>query len=271
MSILLLGTPLIGAIPEPGLGADSPTARPTQLRTAEASYRRYVIGQADGLAKAAAAFNGTVGRGNLDVARAEYSGVRRFYERIEAVAATFGALDANLDAHYGDVPEAKWRGFHRIERDLFERRLINVMTKRRAREFAADSRALAGRVRTLAYPPTANLQGATELLNEISSAKVTGEEERYSHTDMNTIAANLEGARAAFTTSAPALKATNSPLVATIAARFAALNALLPRHRRGSGWVTYTAVTPAQRRELSQAVDALAEPLSKAAAALAVA
>ena len=38
--------------------------------------------------------------------------------------------------------------------------------------------------------------GAVELLNEVSSSKVTGEEERYSHTDLYDFAANVEGASA---------------------------------------------------------------------------
>ncbi len=35
--------------------------------------------------------------------------------------------------------------------------------------------------------------GAVELLNEVSTSKVTGEEERYSHTDLWDFQANVEG------------------------------------------------------------------------------
>ena len=43
---------------------------------------------------------------------------------------------------------------------------------------------------------------------------------------------------------------------------------LLDQYRRGSGWVTYTALTKAQVKELSDSVNALSEPLSKLTAAV---
>ena len=40
-------------------------------------------------------------------------------------------------------------------------------------------------------------------------------------------------------------------------------------YQKGGGWVLYTTVPPAERRGLSRAVDALAEPLSNMSAIVA--
>ncbi|MDX6665378.1 MAG: hypothetical protein QOG68_1584, partial [Solirubrobacteraceae bacterium] len=61
-------------------------------------------------------------------------------------------------------------------------------------------------------------------------------------------------------------------LSATIAARFDAVQRTLARYRRpaaASGWAPYEELTAADRRRLSQAIDALAEPLSTVAARVA--
>lgn len=39
------------------------------------------------------------------------------------------------------------------------------------------------------------LQGSVDLLNEVSTSKITGEEEIYSHTDLYDFKANIEGAQ----------------------------------------------------------------------------
>ncbi len=105
--------------------------------------------------------------------------------------------------------------------------------------------------------------GAVELLNEVSATKITGEEERYSHTDLYDIAANVEGAKVAFDFVKPVVKRENPELVAEIEASFADVEREIKPYRRGNGWVSYEKVDEGQRRELSQKIDALAEPLSR--------
>ena len=43
--------------------------------------------------------------------------------------------------------------------------------------------------------PKLMLQGSVDLLNEVSTSKITGEEEIYSHTDLYDFKANIEGAQ----------------------------------------------------------------------------
>jgi iron uptake system component EfeO len=94
---------------------------------------------------------------------------------------------------------------------------------------------------------------------------VTGEEDRYSHTDLWDFAANVAGAQKVFELLKPALTAKDPALAERIEARFADVNNGLSRYRRGEGWVPYDAVPESQRRQLASLVNALAEPLSKVA------
>ena len=48
--------------------------------------------------------------------------------------------------------------------------------------------------------------GAKELLDEVASGKITGEEDRYSHTDLWDFNANVDGSKAAVAALRPALE-----------------------------------------------------------------
>lgn len=114
--------------------------------------------------------------------------------------------------------------------------------------------------------------GAKELLDEVATGKVTGEEERYSHTDLVDFKANVEGAEKSYEL-LKAVTAKNDPeLAKQLDTQFAALNTLLDKYRADKNtyeFTSYDKVGEAQRKELSDGVSALAEPLSKLAAAVA--
>lgn len=126
-----------------------------------------------------------------------------------------------------------------------------------------DVEALRGKVGGLELEPSDPVVGSIELLNEVSADKITGEEERYSHTDLYSIAANIEGSETAFESLRPVLTEEDPKLVEEIEGRFDALYDTLQPYREGDGWVPYTKLDEGERRELSQSVDALAEPLSR--------
>lgn len=119
--------------------------------------------------------------------------------------------------------------------------------------------------------PTSMANGAKELLDEVATGKVTGEEERYSHTDLVDFKANVEGAEESYTL-LKAVAAENDPeLTKELDQQFAALNTLLDKYRAdktGYDFVSYDKVGKDDRKELSDAVNALAEPLSQLAAAV---
>ena len=80
--------------------------------------------------------------------------------------------------------------------------------------------------------------------------------------------ANIEGARVGFEGLRPLLKQKNPDLDTQITARFAAIQALLDAQRDGDGFKTYDQLTKAEIKELSNAVNALSEPMSKLAVAV---
>ena len=203
--------------------------------------------------------------GELERAQALYGPTRAHYEAVEPVAESFGGLDPRIDARVNDVARrSDWRGFHRIEQILWVGG-TTAGTGRYGAELGADVAELHRRAARIEYQPAQLAGGAVDLLNEIAASKITGEEERHSHTDLSDFHANLEGALVAFDLLQPALRATgHAALGATIAARFASVESALDRSRRPTplGSALYDELTPADRRTLVQRIDALAEPLS---------
>ena len=135
-----------------------------------------------------------------------------------------------------------------------------------------DVNALNRQVRTIQLQPAQLANGAVELMNEVANSKITGEEDRYSHTDLSDFEGNLTGARVAFELLRPALvKRGDGKLASDIAARFAAVQKGLDSYRRNTplGFAYYGELTAADRLRFAQQVDALAEPLSTVASRVA--
>ncbi|HEY9389292.1 MAG TPA: iron uptake system protein EfeO [Mycobacteriales bacterium] len=247
-------------------GSTSTPAASPELTEALEQYRSYVEDQVKQLVAATKEFTDAVRAGDVARAKQLYAPTRVFYERIEPVAETFGDLDPAIDARINDVDDpSRWTGFHRIEQALWERGSTAGMAPV-ADRLKLDVDKLAVAVETIDYQPAQLANGASELLDEVANSKVTGEEERYSHTDLVDFAANLDGAEKAFTLLEPELTKRDPALASTINERFAAVRTALDRHRDGDGYQPYTELTPAQVRDLASVVNALAEPLSQVAA-----
>jgi iron uptake system component EfeO len=236
-----------------------------QLKRATAAYAVYVNRQLAELTRRTAAFTAAIRSGDTAEAKRLYAATRAPFERIEPVAESFGELDPRIDARENDVAAGeRWTGFHRIEKALFAQNTTKGLGPY-ADQLTADVARLSRKARTLTYQPAELANGATGLLDEISKSKITGEEDRYSRTDLWDIAASLEGSQKAYELLRPALAAKNRELARQIDGRYAAVDRLLAKYRRGEGFVLYTALGPADTQKLSQAIDALAEPLSHVA------
>jgi iron uptake system component EfeO len=235
-----------------------------RLDKAAAGYRKYVIAQSAALVQGTEQFTDAVDAGDLAQARKLYETSRLPYERIEPVAESFGNLDPKIDARINDVePGQKWTGFHPLERALFQKN-TTTGTSALTKQLNADVAALNRRVAKTNYEPAQLANGAVELLNEVSKSKITGEEERYSHVDLTTFKANVDGALKAFELLKPELAGHDSELADEVDQRFDDLYAALaPYKESGDVYRNYSKVTDAQRRKLSQAVDALAQPLAE--------
>ena len=233
-----------------------------ELDRAAREYQDYVDGQSELLVERTEDFVAAVKAGDVAEARKLYAPSRVPWERVEPIAEKFGTLDPEVDAREGDVPDKHWTGFHRIEQALWVENTTEGQDEY-ADELMSDVERLERKVDEVKLQASDPVFGAVELLNEVSATKITGEEERYSHTDLYDIAANVEGAKVAFDFVKPVVKRENPELVAEIEARFDDVEREIEPYRRGDGWVSYEKVDEKERRELSQKIDALAEPLSR--------
>lgn len=233
------------------------------------TYLAYVKEQADALVTATRAFTDAVRAGDVAKAKSAFASARVPYETIEPIAESFGDLDPAIDARDGDVPADQWTGFHRIEKALWVDGDVASMGPI-ADRLDADVAKLQSLITTLQFEPAQIANGAVELLNEVSSSKITGEEDRYSHTDLSDFAANLAGAKAAFGAVRPILAVGNLSLAQSLDQRFSSVQAALDVHKSttgpAGGYVTFDTLQPEQTRTLSTSVDSLAEPLSQVAA-----
>ncbi len=235
---------------------------------AVATYRGYLEENAGELVAKTRPFVAAVEAGNAAEAKALYATARTPYERIEPVAESFGDLDPRIDARENDVEASEFGGFHRIEKALWEGGTTAGMAPV-ARQLQRDVEELARRVKGVELRAVQIANGANELLGEVSASKITGEEERYSHTDLYDFEANVEGAEAAFEAVKPLLDETDPELSGEIEADFKIVFAELQPYRSGNGFVPYTQLTPADTRKLARAIDTVAEKLSRVPAAIA--
>jgi iron uptake system component EfeO len=238
------------------------------LAAASTRYRNYVVAEVAALQTTTRSFTDAVRAGDVAQAKARYAPARTHYEHIASAIESLGDFGDNIDMGAGDVAEpARWIGFHRIEKALWADGTLVGMTPY-ANELDLDIFALKARAARSAFAPAEVAGRACDLLTEISTTTVAGEDERYSHTDLWDVAAGIAGAEEAFAALRPALVVRDAALVTQIEARFADVTAWLDRYRQGAGYVDWTAVPQPQLRALSVAVDALAEPMSQMAATL---
>ena len=245
------------------------------VEQANQKYGEYVQDQTEQLVAGTARFVAAYKAGKDDEARAIYPVARMHWERIETVAESFGDLDPKLDLREADLePGQKWTGWHRIEKDLWPARAKNYKQLSKAERVAysddlvKNTAILHERVPKLTFRADEIANGSRGLLDEVATGKITGEEEYWSRTDLWDFQANIEGAFVGFDGLRPLLKQKNPELDSQIAAKFAAVQALLDAQRVGDGFKTYDQLSRAEIKELSDAVNALSEPLSKLAAAV---
>ncbi|RMB61974.1 iron uptake system protein EfeO [Tessaracoccus antarcticus] len=245
------------------------------IEAAETQYAAYVRDQSQELVDATGDFLKAWTSGDDDLARRLYPTARQHWERIETVAESFGDLDPKMDLREADLePGQEWTGWHRIEKDLWPPATGYVpLTAAERQPFAddlmANTEVLQERVQTETYTVSDIGNGAKGLLDEVAAGKITGEEDIWSHTDLYDFQANVDGARVAYEGIKPLLDVKDAALSTDIGERFDALQELLDGHRTAEGgFVFYDTVEQPQRKLLSDAVNALGEPLSKMTGAI---
>ncbi|MBW5483540.1 iron uptake system protein EfeO [Streptomyces bambusae] len=257
-------------------GKGATEKRSPELDAAVAEYRKYVLQQAEETLPKAQAFADAVKAGDVEAAKKAYAVSRIGWERTEPVAESFGDIDPKVDVREdgleaGQDPAKDWTGWHRLEKALWQDNTIGDAEKKLADQLMTDLTDWQKKVGQAEITPTSMANGAKELLDEVATGKVTGEEERYSHTDLVDFKANVEGALKAYELLKPAAAKNDPALAAELDKQFAAMNTLLDKYRADKNtyeFESYDKVAEPQRKELSDAVSALGEPLSKLAAAV---
>jgi iron uptake system component EfeO len=237
-----------------------------RLAEATASYQRYVGSQIDALLPKTQEFVDTVKSGNVASAKAQFPVARTYWERIEPVAESFGDLDPKVDGREDDEREAgeQFTGYHRLEKDLWVDGL-QPDSPAIADQLMADIKDLETRGKAVELTPVQLANGAKELLDEVATGKITGEEDRYSHTDLWDFKANVEGSQAAIAALRPVIDEKDKTLGPTLDQRFADVEKLLEGYRDGDGFKLYTELTEEDKKKMTDAVDALGEPVSQVA------
>ena len=247
------------------------------VEQAQTNYAAYVEDQADQLLTGTTEFAALVEARDDEAARALYPQARQHWERIETVAESFGTLDPEMDLREADLePGQEWTGWHALEKDLWPQDatgytpLTDEQRAALADKLVADTETLVELVNApdMTYPIDFIANGSRGLLDEVATGKITGEEEAWSHTDLWDFQANVDGARVAYEGVRPIVLENDADLAAQLDEEFADLQTLLDAQREGDGFVSYDTVGEDQRGELSDAVNALSEPLSRLTAAV---
>ena len=211
------------------------------VQAAVEEYETYVAAQTDQIIARTAVFTDAVRAGRLAAAKAAYAPSREPWERIEPIAglieATDGAVDSRVDDFAGPG-DPEFTGWHRLEYILWERG-TTAGAARFANRLDRDLAALKAGIAELEIPAAAMALGASELIQEVSEGKITGEEDRYSKTDLWDFAANVEGAEEIIELLEPALEKADPALLARIETGFGALDGSLEALEKGDGYVLF--------------------------------
>jgi iron uptake system component EfeO len=232
-----------------------------------AEYKVYVAKEVGDLVEQTKRFAEAVKAGKLDEARNLYAPTRQHYERIEPVAELFSDLDKSMDARADDFElkenDPTFVGFHRIEKALFADKSTAGMQPL-ADRLVRDTQDLQNRLDGLTIPPAKMVGGASDLIEEVASTKISGEEDRYSGTDLSDFQANVDGAQKIFSLLRPLIAKQNSELEARIRTNFSKVDTLLGRYRGQEGqFQNYEKLSASDRNALKGAITALAEDLSQ--------
>jgi iron uptake system component EfeO len=246
----------------------------TDIDAATSQYAAYVKDQSQELVDQTTEFVDAYKAGDDAQAKELFPQARGHWERIETVAESFGDLDPKMDLREADLEQGQeWTGWHRIEKDLWPpasgyTAMTDAERAKYADDLLANTKVLDERVQGLDYTVDQIANGSKGLLDEVASGKITGEEDIWSHTDLWDFQANVDGARVGYEGLKPLLEVKDPDLSQQIETAFTNLQTELDKYKDGDGFVFYDKVTEAQRKQLSDATNALAEPLSKMTGAI---
>jgi iron uptake system component EfeO len=254
-AFMVLGAPM---------GAAASTDATLDLVEPIANYKLYVAEHTAKLVQDTGKFVDAIHAGDVETAKALYAPTRMSYEAIEPIAELFSDLDVSIDARADDFEKGEkdpaFTGFHRLEYGLWETGSTGELTGT-ADKLLADVKDLNQRIADLTFPPETVVGGAAALMEEVAATKISGEEDRYSHTDLWDFKANFDGSRKIFELVKPLL-GKDEAFVSKVSDNFQTVDETLAKYREGDGFATYDKLSEADRTVLAASVNTLAEDLS---------
>lgn len=232
-----------------------------------AKYKIYVTKNVAQLVTDTRQFTDAVKADDIERAKKLFGPTRMSYERIEPVAELFSDLDASMDSRADDHEKAEqdpgFIGFHRIEYGLWSQNSTKGLTPV-AEKLMSDVLDLQKRLAKLTFPPSNVVGGAAVLMEEVAATKISGEEDRYSHTDLYDFQANFEGAYEIVQLLHPLIEKEDKAFAKKVDANFKVVFDTLAKYKTADGgFETYSKLTDADRRLLAGRVHVLAEDLSQ--------
>lgn len=252
----------LGGFAAPAMAADPSLDLVAPL----AEYKLYVAENTAKLVEDTTALTETVKAGDVEKAKSLFAPTRTSYEKIEPIAELFSDLDVSIDARADDYEKAEqdpaFTGFHRLEYGLWEQGSTEGLGEY-ADRLLADVKELDSRINDLTFPPEVVVGGAGVLMEEVAATKISGEEDRYSRTDLWDFDANFEGAQKIYELLRPLIAESEADFVAKVDGNFKTVDDVLGKYRTAEGgFVSYEELTDADRNALSAKVNTLAEDLA---------
>ena len=228
-------------------------------------FRVYLSQQGSALIKAVTALQQAIAAGDLSQAQALYAPARAAYQRIAPAAQRLAELDNGINAR-ADYFEQREQdpgfiGFHRLEYALFQQRTLDGLDPT-AQRLVADVSALKQQLLAQSLAPEQLVSMLVRNLDSLAELRAgSGEEERYSHTDLNGFAANLQVTRKVVELLRPLLTKAPGELLQNVDGAMAALDGQFNGLKVAQGYASYDTVSAAQRQQIADTAKTLATAL----------
>ena len=228
-------------------------------------FRVYLATQGSALIRAVTALNQAITSGDLAQAQAAYLPARAAYQRLAPAAQRLAELDNSINAR-ADYFEKREQdpafvGFHRIEYALFQQRNLDGLAPI-AERLLGDVTTLKQQLLAQSLPPEQLVEILVRNLNTLADVRAaSGEEERYSHGDLNGFAANLETAHKVVELLRPLLTKSAADLLPKIDSALTDFDTTLNGFKVKDGYASYDTVSGEQRKQIADKAKTLADAL----------
>ncbi|WP_339465095.1 MULTISPECIES: iron uptake system protein EfeO [unclassified Pseudomonas] len=228
-------------------------------------FRVYLASQGSALIKAVTVLDQAIASGDLSQAQAAYLPARAAYQHLAPAAQRLAELDNSINAR-ADYFEKREQdrafvGFHRIEYGLFQQGKLDDLAPVSQR-LLTDVTTLKQQLLAQSLPPEQLVNSVVRNLSTLADVRAaSGEEERYSHSDLNGFAANLQTAHKVVDLLRPMLSKSAADLLPKVDKALADFDTELNTYKIKDGYARYDTVSGEQRKQIADKAQALARAL----------